>query len=136
MNNLISYITTLFFITNHSSLESQVELTGMLSSREQNPLPFPFVITKYCEDAKLSTESSLLYLGTTLLFKTTEPVKIARVMAETKKKTSSKLRKKHLFCDMKDNHLRILENMKSRKKPTKKVVPFQKRVKNLANQEK
>ena len=35
------YITELFFQANHSSLESQVELTGMLSSREQNPLPIP-----------------------------------------------------------------------------------------------
>ena len=35
------YLTRLFFQTNHSSLESQVELTGMLSSREQNPFPIP-----------------------------------------------------------------------------------------------
>ena len=35
------YITRLFFLANHSSLESQVELTGMLSSREQNPFPIP-----------------------------------------------------------------------------------------------
>ena len=34
-------ITRLFFQANHSSLESQVELTGMLSSREQNPFPIP-----------------------------------------------------------------------------------------------
>ena len=41
INNPIQFITTLFYLANHSSLESQVELTGMLSSREQNPLPIP-----------------------------------------------------------------------------------------------
>ena len=39
MRNPTVYITTLFSTANHSSLESQVELTGMLSSREQNPYP-------------------------------------------------------------------------------------------------
>ena len=39
MRNPAVYISTLFSTANHSSLESQVELTGMLSSREQNPYP-------------------------------------------------------------------------------------------------
>ena len=43
MNNPILYITARFFPANHSSLESQVELTGMLSSREQNPFPIPLI---------------------------------------------------------------------------------------------
>ena len=41
MRNPAVYISTLFSTANHSSLESQVELTGMLSSREQNPFPIP-----------------------------------------------------------------------------------------------
>ena len=41
--NPIIYITALYFKANHSSLESQVELTGMLSSREQNPFPIPLI---------------------------------------------------------------------------------------------
>ena len=41
IHNPIQFIATLFYLANHSSLESQVELTGMLSSREQNPLPIP-----------------------------------------------------------------------------------------------
>ena len=46
MRNPAVYINTLFSTANHSSLESQVELTGMLSSREQNPLPIPPQIKK------------------------------------------------------------------------------------------
>ena len=45
MRNLAVYISTLFSTANHSSLESQVELTGMLSSREQ--IPFPYSSFKY-----------------------------------------------------------------------------------------
>ena len=41
LDNSILYKNVADSNSNHSSLESQVELTGMLSSREQNPLPIP-----------------------------------------------------------------------------------------------
>ena len=43
MDNSVFYKTERFLLANHSSLESQVELTGMLSSREQKPFPIPIL---------------------------------------------------------------------------------------------